>query len=95
MRYVSVGIAVLSLGAGLIADWYWYKASRVQVVPFWQNDTGVMEPLDVGQGNTAWIMAQLQTTQKSGRLNGIAALWTAVAVILGGMSSIASSVFSN
>jgi hypothetical protein len=95
MKYVSIGIAVLSLGAGLIAAWYWYKASRVHILPFWRTDTGVMEPLDVGQSNAAWIVAQLQTTQTSGRLNGIAALWTAAAVILGGISSIVSSLGSN
>jgi len=92
LKAVVILLATVSLGTGLVAAYYWNKASRVHVMPFWEAN-GSLEPMDPTRSNTEWIVAQMETTRRSGRLNAIAARWTAVSVLLGGIASIAGATF--
>jgi hypothetical protein len=45
--------------------------------------------------NTLWLAGMFEAAQKTARLNKKAALWTEVAVVLGGASSLFSSLASS
>jgi hypothetical protein len=85
MKFASLSFAILALVTGLIAAYYWYQASKVEVVPLWQ-ELGTIEPL--GGGDTHWIVGMLKAAQKSGALNKLAALWTAASVALSAFSAV-------
>jgi hypothetical protein len=91
MKYVALALALLAAGTGLLAALYWHRASKVQIIPMWE-EQGRMEPVSLAQGNTEWIVGLLKTGEKSSYLNKVAAQWTAVSVFLGALSSLAGAV---
>jgi hypothetical protein len=92
MKYVSVAFALGAFVTGLIAAYHWYKASEVPIDPGWTLEDP--EPVDEELKQMGWTAAIINAAQKSAILNKIAALWTAVAVVLGSVSSLAGSVIS-
>ena len=94
MKWLVLTLAVLSAAAGLIAARYWWKASKVFVIPMWEQG-GRMEPVDPQQASTQWIVALSQSFLKGGGLNKIAAGWTAAAVALSAVSAVISAWTSN
>jgi len=93
MKYVGLVLALFAFGAGLIAARYWYSASKVQIIPVWE-ESGVIEPVMPDQSNADWIVGLIATAQKAGRLNKIAAVWTAISVSLGTASAVAGAFLS-
>jgi len=91
MTCASLALAILAFGAGLWAARLWLIASRVQIVPFWADGNSI-EPVLVDEGHTQWIVAVLQSAQKSGKLNGHAAIWTAVSVFLSTASTVVGAL---
>ena len=68
-----------------MAAQYWFKASRVSV------DLDDWESVDKDMAQDQWIAAILTGISKSSDLNAKAALWTAVAVLLGAVAAILSA----
>jgi hypothetical protein len=63
---------------------------KVLVVPVYQTPTGIeFEELHEVQ---LWLRALVETFERAGRLNKIAAIWTAIAVALGGVASVVSAL---
>lgn len=89
MKIVEITLAILALVTGLVAAWYWYRASKITADPGW-GPNGLAEPGVQSAARDAWIAAMLQSVSESARLNRIAALWTAVTVALAGISSVAA-----
>lgn len=89
MKVAEIAIAILAFATGLVAAWYWYRASKITADPGW-GPNGLAEPGVHSAAQDAWIVAMLQSASESARLNKIAALWTAVTVALTGISSIAA-----
>lgn len=77
IQLLSVGLANLGLVMGLCAAWYWWRASRIPVVPKW----GSIEPLDPAQALAGWVVAINEASSQSGRLNAIAAVLSGLAVV--------------
>jgi hypothetical protein len=93
MKLMSFSFALLALVTGLIAAYYWYKASKVEIVPLWQK-LHIMEP--IGGGDSHWIVGILEAVGESCSLNKIAAVWTASSVFLSAVSAVIGSwPFSN
>jgi hypothetical protein len=82
LQVLSISLALLSSAAGLVAAWFWYRSSQVPAVPPWAAVGGI-EPGDPDLARSGWIAALLESTQEAGRLNKVAALWTAASVALG------------
>ena len=76
--------ALSALITGIAASRYWFKASKVEIVPLWKQ-LGSIEP--VGGSDSHWIVGILEAAQKSGTLNKQAALWTAASVFLSAIST--------
>ena len=89
MKIAEVIITMLALVTGLVAAWYWYRASKITADPGW-GQTGLVEPGIHSAVQDAWMAATLKAASESARLNKLAAQWTAVAVALTGISSIAA-----
>jgi hypothetical protein len=85
MKITSIAIALLALLAGLAAAFFWRKASKVLVVPAGIGFAGLHEV-------ELWLPTIVQTFEKAGRLNKIAAIWTAIAVALGAIGSVVSAL---
>lgn len=76
-------LALMAFCAGLIAAWFWYRASRVVAVPV---RLGWVEP--GSPEATQWIGGLLAASNEVARLNKIAALWTAASVMIGVVSNL-------
>ena len=90
MRGLSFFCAGVALISGLMAAWYWHASTKEKIDP-------AIHKMD--NGNDAWRPKEwaesvMNTFAEASRLNGIAARWTAVSVILSALSA-ALSVFSN
>jgi hypothetical protein len=86
MKIVSIALALFAFVAGLIAAYYWRKSSNVLIVPAYLTPTGIASP-DFDRPEV-WLPAIINTFQKAGRFNDIAARWTAAAVTLGAAASV-------
>ena len=91
LKTVSIVFAIAAFAAGIQAARLWYEASRVQIIPMWVND-GRIEPVNPGQAQAEWIVAIIETANKSGELNRRAAKWTAFAVILSTFATLLGSL---
>jgi hypothetical protein len=74
---------VAGLAAGLWAAYCWWKASKVEIDP-----GGVEQTCDPELIQMSWTTGIMKAVGESARLNKIAALWTAVAVLLNAVSSV-------
>jgi hypothetical protein len=90
MKCATIMLAILAGGVGLRAAQLWFFASRVQPIPMWA-ELNTMEPLDHVQAQSHWIGGLLKASTESSELNKRAALWTAWAVGLGALGSIAGA----
>ena len=100
LTVAGIALAISSLVVGLLAARYWYKSSQVPPDPGWSSGDPQdpddaqrpMEPVDRVQANEDWIVAVLDASQKSADLNKKAAILTAWAVVLGGLSAVVDSL---
>ena len=85
----SIAIALASGGliAGLLAAWFWERTTRVRVNPL-DSDPYATVPPDGDISDPWWWTAQYRADQEIRRLNTFAARWTALAVVLGTLSSV-------
>lgn len=88
----SVAAAVFAAATGLRAAWLWYRASKVTAKP----DFGPtpFPPIDPSLGQMMWTGAILEAAAASGALNAQAARWTAIAVVLAAVQSLAGFLAS-
>jgi hypothetical protein len=93
MKCVSIALAVGALVSGLIAAFYWYKSSNVDIDPGWTVEHP--EPVVPELKQMGWNSAMMNAITTSATLNKTAALWTALSVALGGASTIVGSLASN
>jgi hypothetical protein len=91
MKYLAIILALMTLGFGLTAAWYWYKSSKVDTHPAWQMIPWQMEPVERNDATDGWLVGIMVTAKEASRLNAIAAKWTAAAIIAGCLTSIAGS----
>jgi hypothetical protein len=94
MKIASVTLALTALITGIVAAIYWYRSSKLQVVPMWSTlPTGeLFEPLDRQDSQSGWIVGMLQSLSASADLNAKAALWTAASVVFSAISSVLSAL---
>ena len=86
----SLTLAVFAAVTGLIAAYYWYRASKVNYVPIEQVGNQLRK---VPESDTAaWLHAIKLIVERSGELNKAAALWTAVSVALAGVSGLVGTL---
>lgn len=90
-KAISLSLALLSSGTGLIAARYWLKASGIEVIPLWLR-LGQIEPLIRDQTQDQSINALHEAYTASSGLNATAAKWTAASVALGGLSALAGAL---
>jgi hypothetical protein len=94
----SLCFAVAALISGLVASWYWWKASKIDIDPGWSSglpgDDRPSQPADMeGTGSlNGWVTATMQAVNLSSDLNRKAAILTAVSVVLAGLSSVAGAL---
>ena len=77
IHLLSIGLANLGLILGVLAAWYWWRASRIQIRPVW----GMREPIDQTLAIAGWIAGINSAAEQSGRLNTIAAILSGAAVL--------------
>jgi hypothetical protein len=92
MKYSAVLLSIVSLVCGLIAAWYWYKASKVAVEPKFHELSDDVHETDF---NWALMKAIMVAGQETNALNRSAALWTAAAVLLSGATSLVATLISH
>ena len=71
MKTAGMGTALIALISGLIAAWYWYRSSKVQIEPMWpQGSMGLVEPGETEASQDGWIagtLLEVKTTNGSAR----------------------------
>jgi hypothetical protein len=78
VKLVTAGLALVTLTLGIVAAVYWLRASRVSTDSGWD-----FEPAEREQSQDMQIVGLMVAAAESGRLNAIAALWTAAAALSG------------
>jgi len=89
LKLTIATLAVCSLVSGITGAWYWWRSSKVLVMPFYIQN-GEFEPFDPNQSAMQWIVAHMMTFEKAGDLNKVAAIWTAISVSLSSLSALMS-----
>ena len=100
MKVFSILLAIASGLAGLKGAYCWYVSSKVPIERWGGNEHMPFpdghQPQEMLNRttavNTLWLAGMFEAAQQTARLNKKAALWTAVAVVLGGASSLFSSL---
>jgi hypothetical protein len=93
MRAISILLALAALITGLVGAFYWFKSSMVPIDRWGREEhPGPFPPHEHQAAHTLYLFGMLEAARQTARLNMKAALWTAVAVILSGVSSIFSSL---
>lgn len=82
MKIVGLILAFISFGSGLLATYYWYRASKVGISPGWTVESGELDRNIMG-----WVTGCMIAFTESGNLNKRAAGWTALAVASGAIAS--------
>jgi hypothetical protein len=88
LKCISVALSVFGLIFGLIAAYYWLKASQVSIEPAWKLEIR-------GNVNTnimGWVTGNMIAFKKAGDLNARAAWLTAVAIVVSSMGSLLSTL---
>lgn len=84
MKLIGLAFALIALFSGLASAYYWYRASLVKITPAWKLEIeGDREKNMMG-----WVTGNMIAFRESGILNKRAALWTAVTVSSGAISSL-------
>jgi len=86
MDYAAIGCAILDLGFGLVAAYYWYKSAQIRVDPGWK--TQLDEPVELTDKNSDWTTGLLEWGDKADALNAKAAILTACAVVFSTIASV-------
>lgn len=86
-KSLAIALAIGALTSGLLAAWFWERTTRVSVDPL-DGDPHAIMPVLPELTNLWWWAAQFRADQEMGRLNTLAARWTALAVVLSGLSSL-------
>ncbi|WP_321959276.1 hypothetical protein [Burkholderia cenocepacia] len=107
ISYGTIVLAIAGFAAGMRSAYYWYASAEVDlksppVAPYDPNDPLAFEPLEIEQ-KQLWAdvrqtertaanwNALVEASREMGRLNKIAARWTAIAVLFATASSVWSA----
>lgn len=91
MKTLATLLSVGSMLTGIVAAFFWFRASRPPSESRWWQVITMPTELMGLYDTFRWVY---RDALDSAKLNRIASLWTAVSVILAGAASMASS-FSN
>lgn len=86
IRLAFIAVSLLAAIAGLIAAWYWLRASRVPI------ELPDFQPVERDLAQDDWIAAIADNITRASELNAKAARWTAVAVTLGAIAAVLSVI---
>lgn len=101
LKNLSLALSVIGFIVGLVASYYWLRASEVRIVPAWDLEfprdalakTPNLSAGDVVDKNImGWTTGVMIAFKKSGDLNRTAAIWTAAAVALSSGASLLSGL---
>ena len=95
VEFIELGLKIIAVGAGGVAAWFWYCASKVIPTPTWARGDMPFEPVIPELAQDGWIVGLLEAASESARLNKIAALWTAASVLLSALSIALGAVASS
>jgi hypothetical protein len=87
MKIFSNILLIASAIVGIVAAGYWWRASRPVGDPF----HGRGESGDTGFNQTLMTGATMESVNQSAALNKLAALWTAISVLLGAIGNVLSA----
>jgi hypothetical protein len=81
--HLQLAFALIAIATGLIAAWYWFGSTRVNIDPATSEHDG---------GRTfhfmKWVESVMGASKSASELNRKAALWTAISVLAGGLSAV-------
>jgi hypothetical protein len=90
VKPVSFGFGLIAAVTGLVAAFYWYRSSGIEITPAWAASPPIAEPAEPDAANTQLTSATIQAFKSSADLNRKAAMWTAVSVLAAALSTLLS-----
>lgn len=91
MVIISIGLAIAAFLVGLLAAWFWWKASTVNTGPAFP-EAVKQNPGDANFVQSMSLWGLLNAVNESSRLNKWAALLTALAVVLSTASTLVAAL---
>ncbi|WP_028224946.1 MULTISPECIES: hypothetical protein [Paraburkholderia] len=102
---IAIALAIAALIVGLVGAWYWLRSARVPLaLPESEAyDPNVIEPVELELKVLTWHVEQFRANQSTweaqvrasgeiGRLNAIAAVLTALALVLSTVSAVIAAL---
>lgn len=83
IEWIKFVLTLAGALTGLLAAWYWFKSSKVTPQPSWQTEPGDAQASQMGR-----MAGMMNASTEVAKLNKIAALLTAVSVLLCAASAI-------
>ena len=90
MAVLNIGLAIAAFLVGLLAAWFWWKASTVDTGPAFP-EAVKQNPGDANLVQSMSLWGLLDAVNESSRLNKRAALLTALAVVLSTASTLVAA----
>ena len=82
MKYICLGLGLISLITGLVSARYWLLSSKVKIDPGW-----VVEPGESDATQAGWTAALLGAGLETAHFNKVAAILAGVSVATGSVAS--------
>jgi hypothetical protein len=92
---IAFTLALVASVAGFVASYFWYRSATVQAAPTWAKGDGydsLREPVIRSLAQDGWIAGTLMAMSEGAAWNRKAAIWSAIAVLLTGLASVASAL---
>ena len=85
MKTTAIVLDVIAFLFGVVAAWFWWKASRVTVSDPYPQD-GASRGTEMGD----FVMPTIRAFEQNARWNKIAAILTGISVLFGALGNLAS-----
>lgn len=97
LNVFSILFAIAGMCTGLRSAWFWLMASRVEPDPAWKGrapeDGWTWDQMGEAEAvQDRLIFAMIEAQTKSAELNKVAALWTAITIVLGSFSAMLAAL---
>jgi len=89
---LSIYLPYSPIFTGFYAAHLWLQSSKIPILPSWEKTGGIAPAGEGSQSINGWIAGIIEANEQVALLNRKAAIWTAISVATGALTSIIGAV---